>query len=152
MAVSKWDEVKGKLTLVEAWARDGLIETQIAKNLGISKATMENYKKNHLDFLDSLKRGKAVVDIEVENKLFQRAKGYTYEEIIKEPVRNKETGETTMEITKIVKKEVIPDTTAQIFWLKNRKPSEWRDKTEVDANIKGDINITLEGEVKNWAK
>ena len=58
MAKSKWPEVKEKLNLVEKWKRDGLTELQIAKNLGISKATLEEYKKIHPDFLAAIKRGK----------------------------------------------------------------------------------------------
>ncbi|MBV4438600.1 transposase [Clostridium tyrobutyricum] len=143
MAKSKWNTVKDKLTLVEGWARDGLTELQIAHNLGISKATMEKYKKEHSDFLYSLKRGKEVVDFEVENALLKRALGYQYDEVTKERiVRKDEHGKILtdihgfptyeMVVTKTVKKEVAPDTTAQIFWLKNRKPEQWRDKRDIE--------------------
>ena len=144
MAKSRWEEVKEKLNLVEAWARDGLIDEQIAKNLGISKATMENYKRDHIDFLTTLKRGKEVVDIEVENALLKRAKGYSYNEITQELVTDKETGESSLAVTKVVKKEVAPDTTAQIFWLKNRKPKEWRDKQDIEHSGKIEMpSITI---------
>lgn len=125
--------------MVEAWARNGLTDEQIAKNLGISKDTFYKYKKEYTDFSDSLKRGKEVVDIEVENALLKRALGYKYDEVTKE--RNEDTGE--LEITKVVTKEVQPDTTAQIFWLKNRKPGEWRDRKEIDHS--GNINNPYEG-------
>lgn len=139
MALSKWDEVKSKLNLVEAWARDGLIEEQICKNLGISVQTLNNYKKEHVELVESLKRGKEVVDIEVENALLKRAKGYMYNEITQE--LNKE-GD--LVVTKIVKKEVVPDTTAQIFWLKNRKPKEWRDKQDIEHSGKIEMpSITI---------
>jgi len=130
MAKSKWDSVKDKLVLVEAWARDGLIDTEIAKKLGISKATLENYKRDHLDFLDSLKRGKEVIDVEVENSLLKRAIGYKYKETTQELVASGENGKKELQVTKIIEKEVVPDTTAQIFWLKNRKPEQWRDKPD----------------------
>lgn len=137
MAKSKYEtNVKDKLLLVEAWARNGLTDEQIAKNLGISKDTFYKYKKEHIDFSDSLKRGKEVIDIEVENALLKRALGYNYNEVTKELCKDKETGEETLVVTKVVTKEVIPDTTAQIFWLKNRKPGEWRDKI---GNIYGVI-------------
>jgi hypothetical protein len=150
MAKTKWEDVKEKLILIEGWARDGLTEKQIAQNLGISKATFENYKKQHLDFLDSLKKGKEVIDFEVENALLKRALGYEYTEVTKERLlRKDEKGNPITDIhgfpcyeiavTKTVKKEVAPDTTAQIFWLKNRKPSKWRDKQEVQHS--GEINI-----------
>ena len=80
MAKSKWPEVKEKLNLVEKWKRDGLTELQIAKNLGISKATLEEYKKIHPDFLAAIKRGKEVFITEVENALAKRALGFEYEE------------------------------------------------------------------------
>lgn len=140
MAKSKYEtNVKDKLLLVEAWARNGLTDEQIAKNLGISKDTFYKYKKEHTDFSDSLKRGKEVVDIEVENALLKRALGYKYDEVTKEI--NETTGK--LQISKIVTKEVIPDTTAQIFWLKNRKPEEWRDRKEL--NHSGEINNPYEG-------
>jgi hypothetical protein len=147
MALSKWPEVKEKLIQVEAWCRDGLTELQIAENLGISKATLEVYKKEHQDFLDALKRGKEVIDIQVENSLFKRAIGYTYEEVTHENIWNKELERYEMTETKRVIKEVQPDTTAQIFWLKNRKPSEWRDKQEIESK-----NINLNADVTNLAE
>lgn len=133
MAKSKYEtNVKDKLLLVEAWARNGLTDEQIAKNLGISKDTFYKYKKEHIDFSDSLKRGKEVIDIEVENALLKRALGYRYDEVTKELCKDKETGEDVLIITKVVTKEVQPDTTAQIFWLKNRKPEIWRDRKELE--------------------
>ncbi|WP_346888327.1 helix-turn-helix domain-containing protein [Clostridium sp. UBA1056] len=145
MAKSKYEtNVKDKLLLVEAWARNGLTDEQIAKNLGISKDTFYKYKKEHTDFSDSLKRGKEVVDIEVENALLRRALGYKYDEVTKEI--NETTGK--LQVSKIVTKEVVPDTTAQIFWLKNRKPLEWRDKRDVEhsGNIANEVNITIDGD------
>jgi glutaredoxin len=137
MALSKWPEVKEKLIQVEAWCRDGLIDEQIAHNLGISIDTFYKYKKEHSEFAESLKKGKEVIDIQVENSLLKRAMGYTYEEVTKESIMDGETGKYTLKVTKIVKKEVQPDTTAQIFWLKNRKPVEWRDKHEQEVEITG---------------
>lgn len=147
MAKSKYEtHVKDKLILIEAWARNGLTDEQIAKNLGISKDTFYKYKREHVDFSDSLKRGKEVVDIEVENALLKRALGYKYNEVTQEKILNKETEEYELQVTKIVTKEVQPDTTAQIFWLKNRKPSEWRDRKEI--NHSGNINNPFEGLTK----
>lgn len=117
MAKSKWEtHVKDRLIEVEGWARDGLTDEQIAKNLGISKDTFYRYKNEYSDFSDSLKRGKEIVDREVENALLKRALGYTYEEETIE-----ELADGTIK-TKTVTKHMAGDTTAQIFWLKNRKP------------------------------
>lgn len=115
-------EIKPKLILVEAWARDGLTDEQIAHNLGIATSTLYDYKNRFEEFSEALKRGKEVVDIEVENSLLKRASGYKYTEVTRELVAGK------MRVTKEVVKEVQPDVTAQIFWLKNRKPDQWRDK------------------------
>lgn len=143
MAKSKYEtNVKDKLLLVEAWARNGLTDEQIAKNLDIHISTLYDYKKKYTEFSEVLKRGKEVVDIEVENALLKRALGYKYDEVTKE--LNETTGK--LQVSKIVTKEVIPDTTAQIFWLKNRKPEEWRDRKEL--NHSGEINNPYEGLTK----
>lgn len=63
------------LELVEGWARDGLSDEQIAKNIGISVPTLYNWKKTHLEFLKSFKKGKQVVNVELENALFKKAIG-----------------------------------------------------------------------------
>lgn len=102
MAKSKWDNVKEKLILVEGWARDGLTDEQIANNLGISIQTFYTYKKEHLEFFESLKKGKEIVDYQVENALLQNA--------------------------------LNGNITAQIFWLKNRRPVKWKDKREDESN------------------
>lgn len=120
--------------MIEGWARDGLTEEQIAANMGISRSTLSEWKKKHSDISDTLKRGKEVVDRQVENALLKRALGYRYKETTKELVTDKDTGYSELVITKVVEKEVIPDTTAQIFWLKNRKPSMWRDRAQMDID------------------
>ena len=121
-----WLTPEGLIKL-EGWARDGLTDEQIAKNIGINRDTLYRWKKAHSDISDALKRGKEVIDRQVENALLKRALGYTYDEI---------TFEGDDEV-KRVRKQVVPDTTAQIFWLKNRKPEEWRDKREI---VKDDDN------------
>ncbi len=147
MAKSKWPEVKEKLILVEAWCRDGLTEEQIANKLGISRATLEIYKKEHQDFLDTLKRGKEVIDIEVENALLKKVTGYNAEIKktfkVKEVYYDNEGHRCEKEHLESAIDEVhIPaDTTAQIFWLKNRKPKEWRDKQEVQHS--GSVGVTI---------
>ena len=119
-----WLTPEGLLKL-EAWARDGLIDEQIAKNMGITPSTLYEWKKNYSEISESLKKGKAVVDIQVENALLKRALGYSYKEIKEEKtVDGKRVTVTT--------KEVVPDTTAQIFWLKNRRPERWRDKQDIE--------------------
>lgn len=122
-----WLTPEGLLKL-EGWARDGLTDEQIAKNMGIARDTLIQWKKKYSDISDTLKRGKEVVDIQVENALLKRALGCTCKETTRELCMNKTTGNMEMTVTKVVEKELPPDTTAQIFWLKNRKPDKWRDK------------------------
>lgn len=125
-----WLTPEGLIKL-EGWARDGLTDEQIAKNMKISPATLYNWKKDHLEILESLKKGKEVVDYEVENALLKRALGYT----VKEERLTKD-GEVVE-----LEREVPGDVTAQIFWLKNRKPSVWRDKPEPDAGEEYEDNF-----------
>lgn len=123
----EWLEPEGLLKL-EAWARDGLTDEQIASNMGIAISTLYEWKNKFSEFSEALKKGKEVVDIQVENALLKRALGYSYTETTKELKYNPETEQQELVTTKVVTKEVVPDTTAQIYWLKNRKPSTWRDK------------------------
>nr|WP_288232365.1 helix-turn-helix domain-containing protein [uncultured Anaerostipes sp.] len=120
----EWLEPEGLLK-IEGWARDGLIDEQIAYNIGITRETLSQWKNKYSDISDALKRGKEVVDRQVENALLKRALGYKYEEI-----KTEETEE-GKKVTVTIK-EVVPDTTAQIFWLKNRKPDQWRDKRDIE--------------------
>lgn len=133
----EWLTEEGLLQL-ESWARDGLTDEQIASNMGIAIRTLYEYKERYPQIMQSLKRGKEVVDIQVENALLKRALGYSYKEVTREKIFNPETGQYELMPTKEVTKEVVPDTTAQIFWLKNRRPEQWRDKR--DVSVEGELN------------
>lgn len=135
---SKWDELDmdDKLILIEGWCRDGATDKDIYERLGVSSATFYQWKLEKTELVETLKKGKEIVDRKVENALLKRALGYEYEETVKELGIDKETGKQELIVTKVTKKEIVPDTTAQIFWLKNRKPKAWRDKQEV-VNIDG---------------
>lgn len=97
----KW-LLKENLLLLEGWARDGLTDEQIAKNMGISAKTLWDWKNKHSNICNALKKGKEVVDYEVENALLSSA--------------------------------LEGNTTAQIFWLKNRRPDKWRDKQKEETD------------------
>lgn len=129
-----WLTPEGLLKL-EGWARDGLVDKQIAENMGISRSTLNSWKDRYQDISDTLKRGKEVIDRQVENALLKRALGYKYDEV---------TVENGVEIKRVTK-EVVPDTTAQIFWLKNRKPEDWRDKKDLDLAGGVNVNNPFEG-------
>ena len=113
------------LTVIEGWARDGLSDKQIAHNIGISEQTLNNWKNRFPEFFESLKKGKEVVDYEVENALLKRAKGFEYQEVTIE-VKTDENGKEEKH-KKVITKFVPPDTGAICFWLKNRRPDKWRD-------------------------
>lgn len=121
-----WLTSEGLLKL-ESWARDGLTDEQIAHNIGIHPATLYEWKKNYPKINESLKTGKEVVDIQVENALLKRALGYTFTEV---KVEESDNGVKRTETVK----EVVADTTAQLFWLKNRRPDKWRDRKNFEIN------------------
>lgn len=126
MAKGKYQEwlTKEGLLRLQGWARDGLTDEQIATNMGITRSTLYEWKNKYSDISDALKEGKEVVDRQVENALLKSALGHMYDEVTEER-RDDE-----LVVTKVVHKEVQPNTTAQIFWLKNRKRAEWRDRVE----------------------
>lgn len=128
MTYKEWISEENLLKL-EAWARDGLTEADICNNIGISTQTLWDWKKRHPDVLDALKKGKEVADIIVENALYKRAIGYDYEE-----VKTITSADGVVMQKTVTKKHIPADITAQIFWLKNRKPNIWRDKLDVESD------------------
>lgn len=242
MAKGKYQEwlTPEGLLKVEGWARDGLTDEQIAEKIKITPSTLYEWKKRYSEISEALKKGKEVVDRQVENALLKRALGYSYTEVTRERIVDGgqkkrhggeseltereweiakayfggaccycgKTGELTKDhlqplkagggltvsnivpacqhcnsskkdlqwlswyqqqdyynpdrakkiseyiafvcsmnppgsngelvVTKVVTKEVIPDTTAQIFWLKNRRPDLWRDKQQIEHS--GEVN------------
>lgn len=100
------------LIRIQGWARDGLTDEQIAKNMGIGVRTFYEWKTKYPQISQSLKENKDVVDRQVENALYQSA--------------------------------LSGNTTAQIFWLKNRKPKQWRDRVEVQDNDDDNVRAFIE--------
>jgi hypothetical protein len=141
------------LLRVTGWARDGLTDEQVAHNMGIGYSTFREWLNKYPALLAALKKGKAPVDIEVENALLKRALGYEYEEVCTEveeiPFKTKDENGNTITITKTKKhirkttKMVVPDVTAQIFWLKNRRPGKWRDKIEAAPETANELLQSL---------
>ena len=91
------------LTLLEGWARQGQLDVDIARHIGINVATLYGWKNRFPEIDRALKKGKEVVDFAVENALLNKALG--------------------------------GDTTAMIFWLKNRMPKHWRDRPEAAKEV-----------------
>jgi transcriptional regulator with XRE-family HTH domain len=137
MAKGKYEEwlLPDNLLRIQGWARDGLTDEQIAKNMGIHRDTLNEWRKKYSVISDTLKKSKEVVDREVENALLKSAKGYDVIETVEELRFNKKTGEYELKVTKRTKRHIPPSQVAQIFWLKNRKPKEWRERQEYEVNL-----------------
>jgi len=121
----------------EGLARTGKTIAEISEAFGIAKSTLQEWGKEHPELSVALKIGKSEADAKVENSLYKRALGYEVKEskIVQTPQ-----GDKRIEVTT---KQVAPDTTAQIFWLKNRKPEEWRDKVHQEVTGKDGGPILL---------
>ncbi len=125
--------VKGVVDIgkLEAMCAVGLTDPQICQILSISRQTLHRLKKDQ-KICDAIKRGKERADEKVVEALYHRACGYTHPEDDIRVVNNE------IVITPTIK-HYPPDTAAAFIWLKNRKPESWKDKQEVDHNIKGEV-------------
>lgn len=115
----------------------GYSDEELAVFFEVSKATINNWKKEHIEFLASVKAGKEIADAEVAVSFHKRAKGYdfdevTYEKIIvdKDSVDDEEDIKLDMYKKKVVTKHLPPDGGSALNWLKNRQKEKWRDKIE----------------------
>lgn len=113
----------------------GATDKELAEFFSVSEQTLGKWKKDFPEFLESLKKGKNIADANVASKLYNRAIGYDYEEKHFETKPSKKDAPPELVEAKRIKKHVPADTTAAIFWLKNRQPEKWRDRKEVDANV-----------------
>lgn len=130
------------LILLEGWARDGLTNEQIARQIGINPDTLYTWIKRFPEISEALKKGKEVIDNQVENALLKRALGYEYDEVTEGPIETPE-GIKHDEIKRVTK-HIPGDVTAQIFWLKNRRPDRWRDKQDIEhsGHMSGSMAMT----------
>ncbi len=124
----KWLTPHG-LLLISGWCRDGLTDKEVAKQMHVADSTFREWKKRFPELQEAVQMSKEYADRKVENALFKRALGYDYTET--------KVTESTKDGTKVetTTRHMAPDVTAQIFWLKNRKRAEWRDKVEREQNI-----------------
>lgn len=99
----------------EKLCRLGATDAEMADFFGVDVSTINRWKVDHSSFCESIKNGKILADAEVANSLYNRAMGSV---------------------------DYPPDTTACIFWLKNRRPSSWRDRTSTEHS--GSIAMTHE--------
>jgi len=116
---TKYDP-KHHLKLLKYMAMSGLTDAQMAKELGIVRATLSNWKVNFPEVKEALEDWKAVADNKVERSLYERATGYSYKD-----------------------KHYPADPTSMIFWLKNRKSEEWRDKRDIGSDPNEPMTIKI---------
>ena len=117
------------LEIIAGWARRGLTDADISHNIGITERTLRDWKRRYPTINACLKNSKDLADTIVENALFRKATGYKTKE-----VSYKADSDGKLVAVSAVEKEVPPDTTAQIYWLKNRRPDLWRDRWKTAAN------------------
>jgi hypothetical protein len=113
----------------------GATDADLAEALGVGSTTIRQWAAAHVEFSAALKIGKGVVDDRVERSLLHRALGYTYDAVkifmpagASEPVHAP------------YRHHVPPDTTACIFWLKNRRSQQWRDVHKHEIGEPGDFD------------
>jgi len=115
-------------------AKAGLTDEEMAREFGVDRRTITRWKNTHPEFGEALERGKETPDDKVEAALYQRAIGYTYTETKeKDTVKGPE--------SEVAVKQMPPDVTACIFWLKNRRPDKWRDVHKVESTTTVTVEI-----------
>lgn len=110
----------------------GYTDAEMASFFDVAESTINKWKIDYPVFSESIKRGKEVADGNVADRLFQRAMGYVAPDVDIKVIEN-QIVETPLE------KHYPPDTTAAIFWLKNRQKDKWRDKQEVEHT--GEVSL-----------
>lgn len=134
------------LTLIEAWARDGLTMEEFCGKMGISRETFRKWRNRYPEINEAMSVGKELIDYKVENALLKAALGFTTKEIKVTLGKKMLNGEVYEVLKETTTREVAPNVTACMAWLNNRKHDQWKrnrdkvlDLTEEDSNI----NITI---------
>ena len=117
----------------------GATDVELSEFFDVSEKTINNWKVEHPEFLQSVIRGKHVADAEVANSFHKKALGYRYEEKVHEA---DESGE--LKLVKVTEKEQAPDAGAALNWLKNRQPKKWRDAKETKVTLTDDFEALLD--------
>ncbi|HAB66584.1 MAG TPA: transposase [Firmicutes bacterium] len=124
------------LTLLEGWARDGLTNLEMAKKMRISESTFYEWMNSHPKFSEAIKKGKEVIDYEVEAQVLKSIKGFveTYDQ------------QTVTKDGDVVgfkeSRYIPPNMTAAIFWLKNRRPEKYNRK-QVAEELEEDEGVII---------
>lgn len=114
----------------------GAVDKELAEFFGVSEATLNNWKKEHPKFLESLKEGRENADTNVARSLYQRACGYSHKEDQIFQYKGQPVVVPTI-------KHYPPDTAAAFIWLKNRQRGKWKDKHEIEHSGQVDIEIIM---------
>ncbi len=137
--------------LAEGLARRGLNDKEIARSLGVAESSYYSYQKEHLEFLEAIKRGKAPINEEVENILLKRIRGIDYTETetkYKYTLTSKDEKPLRIKThVKKIKKTVPPDVPSIHFFLRNRMPDRYNVSDNVDLTLTRSLSI--EGMKKN---
>lgn len=124
--------------------KGGATRHQIINELGITKNTLYTWMHRYPDFARAIRAGDDICDNLVELSLYEKAVGYTWSETVRNKVFN-EQGEEVEEVTEI-EKQLPPDNSAMIFWLKNRRSHKWKDRHEV--TVTQNVNIVTSSELQ----
>ena len=137
--INSWDsKIKNRLFEISGWIRDGHTDKQVCDALGISVATFIKFKDCKVELFEATRINKGIADLTVENSLFKRANGFSFDEVTQE-LRKGDDGKDELRITKVVKKTLPPETLAASLWLRNRQNKKWRDKQQVENTVKMEI-------------
>ena len=136
---------------LEAWARDGLDDKDLAKAMGISRKTLYEWKKKESDICDAIRRGRGGAREQIENALMKKALGYTVQ--VKEPVKvrrrywNEQTQHMEEEEEVVMADKEIhipPDPRAAQFWLTNRNRDRWAEHPEPVDGSREQITVVVD--------
>lgn len=136
----------------------GATDDQLAEEFGVSVRTVNRWKVAHPTFRHSIKDAKDIADDRVKRSLYHKALGIEYEEMqaIKLKRVTYEDGKRKLEEEYIemvpVKKFMPPDTTASIFWMKNRQSHNWRDVHKHEHGEPGDFDTMDDDQLRQYIR
>ncbi|WPB86918.1 hypothetical protein [Sediminicoccus rosea] len=115
----------------------GATDVEIADALEVDTPTLYRWKATHPEFCNALKLGKEAADERVVRSLYAKATGYSYDAV-------KILQHEGAPVIVPYREHVPPSDTAAIFWLKNRRPQEWRDKVEVAGSAENPLTLLIQ--------
>lgn len=141
----EWALNPANLAKLTEWAANGLTYEQIAKNISIAKCTLNRWRKKYPTIECALSRGRGTAEEEVISSLFRRCTGYDWEERRTKKLTSKDGKDLGVTEKTVITHHVPGDVKAQVFWLTNRKPEEWKTKREESADPTNRIVLRIEG-------